>query len=132
MMLSAEEDDEFIKKLIQFGHPLCMEFILQLNAHLIAQVQNKVPLPADNLITLLNQLRTTCIQKDSVQRFECSKQEQIYFAKLQDFFVKMYSVYELVKNADFEKRIQAICVYGTYEEQLEKYFDDTHPYWKKK
>lgn len=80
-------------------------------------------------IKTLSRLRTQRIQQESLQRFECSKQEQHFFARLQEFFKKMGAVYKLAESSDFDNNLKTLCLSNCYEEQSQRYFDENHPQW---
>lgn len=108
---------------------MIVNFNVQLAKHMVNQSLNTRPISAEPIIHLLNNLRTTRIQQESIKRSECAKQEQLYFGKLQEFFNKMAKVYALVKDNSFKNRVIQHCTSGFYQTDKLLPRDESNPNW---
>ncbi|KTD32258.1 preprotein translocase, secretion protein SecA subunit [Legionella nautarum] len=138
MMLSFEDDD-YIKALFE---QLTQNTFSQLVSHnddnasefhdfhvLLSSLKTGV-FPAAEIITILDKLRTKSIQKESERRYQCSQQEVIYFEKLQDFFIQLNALNQLLQDAVFKENFIKICTTGELDGTEISPFCDEDGAWK--
>ncbi len=128
MIVSLE--DETIMRLLQIDHPFSILFRLSALEHCARHKESLKQESAAPLMTMLNTLRTCSIQCESTQRLRSSQQEKLYYEKLQDFFVQMIAVYQLVESDGFSTVMHDICSSNQYYEQPDAPFEPHHPNWQ--
>src|SRR5262249_22984443 len=66
-------------------------------------------LNADQIIPLLDQLRSAQVQQESQRRYICSQHEKIYFDKLQQFFDQIKELDRLFADKEFKEHFVKQC-----------------------
>lgn len=95
---------------------------MQLETHAKNQYQG----PADEMVGMLNALRSKRIQKESVQRSQCAQEEMLNFKALQTFFSKMNQINTLMQDPTFQQEMRAVCT--AYDAPSEENIDTEMPY----
>ena len=134
MILSLE--DEYIQQLLSslsqtvvsklFNSP----DIEELNDLMkLKELLNSDFLSAEQIMPLLDKLRTKNIQQESKRRFQCSQKEILFFEKLREFFEKIGVAYQLSEDEGFKEAFLKVCETGESDSREAKNLMDEEENW---